>query len=257
MGFQNKMIETKRSLGQNFFINKNLAKQIAKIVLEENPNIIVEIGPGTGSFTQFLHKDNLQKLLLIEKDNTLSKKLAKEYSLAEIINIDFLKWSFEELEKYRDKRILFFGSLPYNVSKKIIKKIITSEYFNTNSYFIIQKEVAQKYTNLHPNNSLLSTYTNLFADVKRLFDISPESFKPRPKVNSSFIRFSPKKIEVDLDPKTFKRFLETCFGQPRKTLRNNLKNSYSFKSSEVKDLLSQRPQHLSLSEYLFLFSNIK
>jgi 16S rRNA (adenine1518-N6/adenine1519-N6)-dimethyltransferase len=257
MGFQGQIIETKRSLGQNFFINKNLAKQISEIVLGENPAIIVEIGPGTGSFTQFFVQENSRNLLLIEKDDTLARELKKEYPSVEIVNKDFLEWDFQELEQYKDKRILFFGSLPYNVSKKIIKKVISSKYFNTNSYFIIQKEVAQKYTNLQPNNSVLSVYTKLFSDSKKLLDISPESFKPRPKVNSSLVRFSPKDVDLNIDKDNFLKFLHNCFRQPRKTLKNSLKGSYTFNNQEVDKLLSRRPQHLSLDEFLFLYSNIK
>ena len=240
MGFQDKVIETKKSLGQNFFVNKNLAQQISDIVIEENPEVVVEIGPGAGSFTQFLREQNF-KLILIEKDETLSSLLGEKYPKAEVRNVDFLEWEMGDLEEHIEKKILFFGSLPYNVSKKIIKKIIKSKYFNTNSYFIIQKEVAQKYTDLEPNNNFLSVSTHLYADVKRLFDISPESFKPRPKVNSSFVRFSPKDIIPELDKKAFEKFLKICFKQPRKTLHNNLKNSFSFGEGEGKELLSKSP----------------
>jgi 16S rRNA (adenine1518-N6/adenine1519-N6)-dimethyltransferase len=255
MGFQSKIAETKKSLGQNFFVNKNLAKQITDIVEKENADLIVEIGPGSGSFTQFLVTQN-SDLLLIEKDDVLSKTLTEEYPSVKVRNADFLEWEFDELKSYSKERILFFGSLPYNVSKKIIQKIISSKYFNTNSYFIIQKEVAEKYVTLEPNNSILSTYTSLFANVKRLFDISPESFKPRPNVNSSFVRFSPKETDRDIDVEAFKKFLQTCFKYPRKTLKNNLKNSFDVKNKDTQKLLSKRPQHLSLNEFLFLFGNI-
>lgn len=254
MGFQGKIGKTKRSLGQNFFVNRNLAKQITDIVEKENADLIVEIGPGSGSFTQFLVKYDTD-LLLIEKDDVLSKTLTKEYPSVKVKNTDFLEWEFGELKSYPKKRILFFGSLPYNVSKKIIQKIISSNYFNTDSYFIIQKEVAEKYTDLEPNNSILSVYTHLFADVKRLFDISPESFKPRPNVNSSFVRFSPRNTDRNIDVEAFKKFLQTCFKYPRKTLRNNLKNSFDVEHKKAEKLLSKRPQHLSLNEFLFLFGN--
>jgi 16S rRNA (adenine1518-N6/adenine1519-N6)-dimethyltransferase len=255
MGFQGKVGKTKRSLGQNFFVNRNLAKQITDIIEKENADLIVEIGPGSGSFTQFLVKQN-SDLLLIEKDDVLSKILAEEYPSVKVKNTDFLEWEFDELKSYSKKRILFFGSLPYNVSKKIIQQILSSNYFNTASYFIIQKEVAEKYTDLEPNNSILSVYTSLFADVKRLFDISPESFKPRPNVNSSFVRFAPKNMDIDIDVEAFKKFLQTCFKYPRKTLRNNLKDSFKIENKKTQELLSKRPQHLSLNEFLFLFSNI-
>jgi 16S rRNA (adenine1518-N6/adenine1519-N6)-dimethyltransferase len=256
MGFQSKVIESKRSLGQNFFVNKNLAKQIADIVIEQKPDILIEIGPGTGYFTQFFIQHPLQ-LIAVEKDNVLAEKLQGKYPSTEVKNTDFLEWDLNELDQYREKKILFFGSLPYNVSKRIVKKIVESKYFNMDSFFIIQKEVAQKYTSVQPDNCLLSVYTGLYSDSKRLFDISPKSFKPSPKVNSSFVRFSPKEVDANLDRKAFEKFLKVCFKQPRKTLHNNLKNSFVFKNQKAKELLSQRPQHLSLNEFLFLFSNIR
>jgi 16S rRNA (adenine1518-N6/adenine1519-N6)-dimethyltransferase len=246
-------MKTKKSLGQNFFINKNLSLQITNEVLQNEPDIIVEIGPGTGSFTNLLNKENIQ-LLLIEKDRELIDNLSKTFPKAVVLNEDFLEWGMEELDKYKDMKILFFGSLPYNVSKPIIRKIIESKYFKHPAYFIIQKEVAQKYTSREPENNLLSLEAQLFAVVKKLINISPDSFKPRPKVNSSFVSFSPQKCDFDIDIDEFKKFLNICFKQPRKTLKNNLKKHSFTNSCDL--LLQKRPQHLSIQEYIFLFSNL-
>jgi 16S rRNA (adenine1518-N6/adenine1519-N6)-dimethyltransferase len=250
----------KKSLGQNFFINKNLCKQIIDIVMQEGPNLLVEIGPGTGSFTTFFSKESID-LMLVEKDKTLSNTLSTLFTEAKIKNIDFLDWDYEELDKYKKDKVVFFGSLPYNVSKPIIRKIIESSYFKNPVYFIIQKEVAEKYITKEPDNNLLSLNTQLYADVKRLFNISPDSFRPKPKVNSSFVVFTPKENNLSIEIKDFKKFLKISFTQPRKTLKNNLKNSFSSmrenkESDNINKLLSKRPQHLSLKEYLFLYNNL-
>jgi 16S rRNA (adenine1518-N6/adenine1519-N6)-dimethyltransferase len=249
-----------KSLGQNFFINKNLCKQIVEIVMKEKPDFIVEIGPGTGSFTNFFSKESID-LMLVEKDKTLSNTLSTLFTEAKIKNIDFLDWDYEELDKYKKDKVVFFGSLPYNVSKPIIRKIIESSYFKNPVYFIIQKEVAEKYITKEPDNNLLSLNTQLYADVKRLFNISPDSFRPKPKVNSSFVVFTPKENNLSIEIKDFKKFLKISFTQPRKTLKNNLKNSFSSmrenkESDNINKLLSKRPQHLSLKEYLFLYNNL-
>ncbi len=241
----------KKSLGQNFFINENLGNKIVEYVKQSNPDIIVEIGPGRGFFTKKLSQISPQ-LLLVEKDDELAKQLAESYPL--VINIDFLEWDFEELEKYKGKKIIFFGSLPYNVSKPIIQKILSSNFFNTTAYFIVQKEVAEKYTTLHPENNVLSIRTQLFAKPSRLFNISPGSFFPKPKVESSFIGFSPNKQSYNIDYDEFIRFVEICFKSPRKTLKNNLKNTkYTILNT---DYMLKRPQELSLDEYLKLFENM-
>ena len=244
----------KKSLGQNFFVNKNLSTQIAEIVLKEKPDVIVEIGPGLGAFTQFFAKENI-KFFAIEKDDDLSLELKNSYPSVFVKNIDFLSWDFSELEPFKEKKITFFGSLPYNVSKKIIKKIITSKFFNSPSFFIIQKEVAEKYCAKEPNNNFLSVSTSLNADTNKLFNISSESFKPRPNVNSTFIQFTPKNIPLE-NIKAFEKFLHNAFRQPRKTLKNNLGSNYSFTKEDITPLLQKRPQHLSLEQYLYLFDNV-
>lgn len=247
-------MKAKKSLGQNFFINKNLCTQIIDTVIRENPDLIVEIGPGKGSFTEFLYNTNI-KTLLVEKDDELATELKQRFPNCIVVNEDFLDWDYKELEAFKDKEILFFGSLPYNVSKPIIRKIIESEYFKKNAYFIVQKEVAEKYIAKEPNNNLLALQTHLYSSPKRILNISPESFNPRPKVNSSFIVFQPIKDNYDIDLRSFKNFLKNSFTQPRKTLRNNLKHIEFNKKENTEKLLRKRPQHLSLEEYISLYNN--
>jgi len=250
-------MKSKKSLGQNFFINKNLCNQIAQIIVKENPDVIVEIGPGTGIFTSSIREIYKKDMILIEKDDFLAKKLQMFMPDLKILNMDFLDWDFTELEKYKNSKILFWGSLPYNVSKPIIKKIISSKYFISTSYFIIQKEVAEKYISKEPNNNLLAVQTSIYASAKRLFDISSDSFSPRPKVNSSFISFTPKnKIPENLKGEEFSSFLQNSFKQPRKTIRNNLHNITFQEESIIEELLNKRPQHLSLDDYSLLFSKV-
>lgn len=249
-------MKAKRSLGQNFFANRNLAEQISNIVLENNPDLIVEIGPGTGSFTKYLSEG--KDLLLIEKDDILSENLRSKFPKTTVLNIDFLDWEMEELIPYSNEKIIFFGSLPYNVSKPIIRKIIRSDYFNSFAYFIIQKEVAEKYIARAPDSNILSLETEIFATSKKLFDISRESFRPKPNVTSSFVSFSAKNSSFDYDIGDFESFLQTIFRHPRKTVKNNLgKMHIKNNDKEIERLLSMRPQHLQLEEVRYLFSNIQ
>ena len=249
-------MKPKKALGQNFFSNSNLGNSIVERIQENRPDIMVEIGPGQGFFTKRLIAIS-PTIILVEKDDNLADTLSKTFLNSNIINIDFLNWDMAELERYKGRKITFFGSLPYNVSKKIIKKILQSEYFNANAYFIIQKEVAEKYCDREPDNNFLSLETQLYAQCKKLFDISPNSFIPRPKVTSSFIKITPNSNSYDVDYRQFTTFLLSAFKQPRKTLNNNLKN-YSFATSkEIDELLGKRPQHLSISQYIFLFSKVQ
>lgn len=241
----------KKSLGQNFFINEHLGERIIDYIAQENPDLIVEIGPGRGFFTQKLSKIT-PNLLLIEKDNELAQELSLTYP--NTINTDFLDWNFKELEEEKDKKIIFFGSLPYNVSKPIIQRIISSEFFNNNCYFIVQKEVAEKYIAKSPDSNILSLKSQLSAISTKLLDISPGSFFPPPKVTSSLICFAPKPEKIQVNNEKFVKFLEKSFRSPRKTLRNNLKGT-NF-NTDTLALLDKRPQELTLDEYLFLFNNL-
>ncbi|HOV34400.1 MAG TPA: rRNA adenine dimethyltransferase family protein [Candidatus Dojkabacteria bacterium] len=247
-------MKPKKSLGQNFFVNKNLAEQIANIVLSEHHDVLVEIGPGQGYFTK-IFVEKRENIIAVEKDNELSNDLSIRFPQITVVNEDFLYWDFEQLKNLQDKKILFFGSLPYNTCKKIIKKVISSEYFNTASYFIIQKEVSQKYTNLEPKNNLLAIQTRLYADSKKLFDISGASFNPHPKVTSSLIKFLPSKKDIT-DTEEFSAFLTECFKHPRKTLSSNLRQKY-YVPPQYNELLTKRAQHLSLEQYLQMFSEVK
>ena len=118
---------------------------------------------------------------------------------------------------------------------------------------LIPKEVAEKYTARAPESNLLSLRAQIYSNCKKLIDIGPSSFRPSPKVNSSFIMFSPTNKDLDINIPAFESFLERCFNHPRKTLRNNLR-SYKF-NSDFDKLLEKRPQHLSLEEYLQLFNH--
>jgi len=244
----------KKSLGQNFFVNENLGEKIINFVKEENPEVVVEIGPGRGFFTQKLAQFT-SNLVLIEKDDALAQALKNQFPNATILNIDFLDWDFKELEQFKDKKLVFYGSLPYNVSKPIIHRILSSRFFFNNCYFIIQKEVAEKYITKEPNNNILSLRTQLFAKPKKLMDIHPGAFMPQPKVMSSVIRFSPiLKQQNNINEEKFVKFIENCFRSPRKTLRNNLKNISARLQSE--ELLDKRPQELTLEQYIQIFTNL-
>ncbi|KKQ11196.1 MAG: Ribosomal RNA small subunit methyltransferase A [candidate division WS6 bacterium GW2011_GWE1_36_69] len=243
----------KKSLGQNFFVNENLGEKIINFVKDESPEIIVEIGPGRGFFT---HKLSIfsQQLVLIEKDDILAEDLKISFPNSIVLNQDFLDWNFKELEQFSGKKIIFYGSLPYNISKPIIQKIISSGFFSNNCYFIIQKEVAEKYVSKEPNNNILSLRTQLYAKPKKLMDINPGAFMPRPKVMSSVIKFSPIEKQTDINEEKFIKFIENCFRSPRKTLRNNLKNISSRLQDE--ELFNKRPQELTLEQYIHIFTNL-
>lgn len=240
-------MKVKKSLGQNFFINENLGKYIINIITQQECKSIIEIGPGLGFFTQKII-NNFDEVTIVEKDRDLAQNLKFQFPKALVINDDFLNIN---LNSIASKDTIFFGSLPFNVSKKIIEKIIESEYFTRTAFFITQKEVAEKYIYKHPY-SILSLTTAVYAECKKMFDISPDSFRPKPHVSSTFISFSPTKRVVK-NTDDIKRLIKLSFKQPRKKILNNLKGTQFEKGAqEFKNL---RAEQLSLDDFIQLYNH--
>jgi len=238
-------MKAKKSLGQNFFVNENLGNYIINILSNSNCTSVIEIGPGLGFFTEKLVK-KFKNVIVIEKDKEIAQNLKFQFPKVLVINNDFLDIN---LDTIADQNTTFFGSLPFNVSKKIIKKIVESRYFTNPSFFIIQKEVAEKYLYKKPY-SILSLTTAMYADCKKVFDISSDSFRPKPHVTSSFISFSPTKRKID-NKEDIANLIKLSFRQPRKNILNNLKGTRFEKGTqEFKNL---RPEQLSLDDYIKLY----
>lgn len=233
-------MKAKRSLGQNFFINKNLGESIVQYI--PRGNTVVEIGPGQGFFTQLL-TERFKDVIAIEKDKELADILKQLHTKVQIFEADFLSF---DLNLLPSRHVSFFGSLPYNVSKPIIKKIIESDYFTNPAYFIVQKEVAEKYIYKKPYN-ILSLTTAIYADTKKIFNIGPESFRPRPNVESALLQLTPAKRDIQ-QKDTLKELIINSFRQPRKNLKNNLRNTPF--EEYLGEYSSKRASDLTLEEYL-------
>ena len=139
------LIKPKKSLGQNFLIDNNILNLIADIGEIKNDDIVLEVGPGTGNLTEKLLLKNPKKILLIEKDKNLSKKLKLKFDKkVNLINEDILKINEENLS---NKKMIFFGNLPYNISTQILVKWIRLKNLNKvckKFILMFQKEVAER-----------------------------------------------------------------------------------------------------------------
>lgn len=239
-----------KSLGQNFFNNQNLAKWIVDNVMSEKPKSIIEIGPGDGYFTK-IFLDKLENITVIEKDLELATFLSQKFPNLKIVNTDILLWE-DSLDTYI-KPLVIYGSLPYNISKRIISKYIKLKGIKA-MYFIIQKEVAQKYISHDNHTSTLSVMTSLYAKVELLKIIKPGNFIPKPKVDSALVKITPIERGILSDTSKVEKVVKQAFTNPRKTLRNNLK---TFNLSNIDpELLNKRPENLSTEEYIELSNRI-
>ena len=111
------MIKAKKSLGQNFLIDRNILEKITNLITIQGKNIL-EIGPGTGNLTSFILKNNPKKFFVIEKDEDLVLKLSNDFKdKIKIINDDVLNVNEKNID---DDKLVVFGNLPYNISTEIL-----------------------------------------------------------------------------------------------------------------------------------------
>ena len=249
------MIKAKKSLGQNFLIDNKILETIVNITLIENKTIL-EIGPGSGNLTSFILKKKPKKIIVVEKDTVLANKLNNNFkNQLTVINKDILKIDENSLS---NENLMVFGNLPYNISTEILSKWIIN--LNDNFWFdslilMFQKEVADRILAKFNTSSYgrLSILSNWKLNIKKICDIKPESFSPKPKIDSSLLFFSPKKNFFKIkNPKTLEKITRIFFNHRRKMLRkpfNQLFNGNEHILNKLKIDLNLRPQNLDFEKY--------
>ena len=252
------MIKAKKSLGQNFLIDKIILEKIVNLTNIENKNIL-EIGPGTGNLTSYILKKKPKKFFVVEKDNDLAINLDNKFNnKLEIINDDILK--IDETNLSKDK-ITVFGNLPYNISTEILNKWIINlkdKFWFDCLVLMFQKEVADRIiAEFNTSNyGRLTIICNWKLNVNKIIDIKPEAFYPKPKIDSSLLIFYPKKNFIEIkNPKNLEKVTRIFFNQRRKMLKkpyNQLFNGDRRILDKLKIDLNLRPQNLDLDTYYML-----
>ena len=249
------MIRAKKSLGQNFLIDREVLEKITNVVQIKDKTIL-EVGPGTGNLTSFILKKNPKKMFVIEKDDNLAINLSETFKdQLTIINDDILQ--VDENLIFKNK-VTVFGNLPYNISTEILSKWITQtkdEFWFNNLILMFQKEVADRIIAKFNTSDYgrLSILSNWKLNVEKICDIKPESFSPRPKIESSLLFFSPKKNFYKIkNPKNLEKVTRIFFNHRRKMLKkpfNQLFNGDQRVLNELKIDLNLRPQNLDFDTY--------
>lgn len=261
-------LQPKKKFGQNFLISDAVLTNIVKKSEFKQNDIVLEIGAGTGNLTQKL-LPIVKQIIAIEIDKSLCEILKKEnHSNIIIINEDILNLNLKELiKKYKINKII--GNLPYYIATKIIRELLNLPY--KQAILMFQKEVAERIIAKANNKQygILSVISQFYADVKIILKVKKENFFPKPKVDSSIIKFTPsRKIKVK-DEKVFLQVVKAAFGHRRKTLINSLLQSLTINREKLINIFNQlniplniRAENLSIKSFgelsdEFLKQNIK
>ena len=249
------MIKAKKSLGQNFLTDRDILEKIVSTVLVKDQNIL-EVGPGTGNLTSYILKNDPKKVTVIEKDNDLADNLKENFKdKITIINDDIL--NIDENLLF-NKKVTVFGNLPYNISTEILSKWIINlkdNFWFDHLVLMFQKEVADRIIANFNNSTYgrLSILANWKLNVKKICDINPESFFPKPKINSSLLLFSPKQdFHKIKDPKNLEKVTRIFFSQRRKMLKKPFNQLFNGDQKVLDKLiidLNLRPQNLDFDTY--------
>ena len=250
------MIKAKKSLGQNFLIDRNIIEKITTVV-DIKEKIVLEIGPGTGNLTSSLITKNPKKIYVVEKDNYLSSLLKQKFDNQVIVlNEDILNLN-ENL--ICDEKLTVFGNLPYNISTEILTKWILNldnkNIWFSNLILMFQKEVADRIISDYNCSSYgrLTILANWKLNIKKIIDIKPNSFFPKPRIDSTLLFFSPKKEFLKLEnPYNLEKITRIFFSHRRKMIKKPFNQIFSNKTNILSKLnisLNLRPQNLNSETY--------
>ena len=246
----------RKRFGQNFLHDSGVIQQIANAIHPSAEDHLVEIGPGKGAITEQL-LPACKQLDAIELDRDLLPVLQKRFSENNdfvLHSADALKFDFCQLQQHQKLRIV--GNLPYNISTPLIFHILDKRECIQDMHFMLQKEVVERLA-ASPHNKAygkLSIMTQVQCQVESLFDIPPHAFDPAPKVQSAFVRLTPREqplVSSEQLP-AFGKLVTAAFAQRRKTLRNNLKKLVDIEKASGDIDLSLRAENLTIENFLTL-----
>ena len=185
-------VKSKKSLGQNFLVDNNILKKIVDVGKISKIDSVIEIGPGTGNLTNYIIDSQPKDITVVEKDSNLVKILKNKFNnKINIINDDVLELD----ENFYKKKFTVFGNLPYNISTQILANWCLNNNLRFKRLILMfQKEVADRIiAKVNTKEySRITILANWKFDIKKIFDVSPNCFFPRPKIESTLLEFLPK-----------------------------------------------------------------
>jgi len=247
------MIKAKKDLGQNFLIDEVALNKIFELINPRTKDHFLEIGPGKGALTTIL-TESVRRLDAVEldKDLLLNLKLINSDKLY-IHNENILHFNINNI--FDNGKLRIVGNLPYNISTDIM--LWSFKYLSEfeDMHFMFQKEFGERLS-AKPNNKSygrISVLTQYLTELDTVLYLEPESFNPRPSVESVFIRFMPIKDRNILSPVSIKlqEVTKQAFMHRRKMIGKSLKKILTSKQLDKLGIdLSLRPENLSVNDYV-------
>jgi 16S rRNA (adenine1518-N6/adenine1519-N6)-dimethyltransferase len=244
-------VRPKKSLGQHFLNDQNIARKIVDSIVGQ-PELVLEIGPGMGVLTRYFAEKQFNfKVVEIDKESVEYLKSNLQIPDEKIIFGDFLQL---ELEKLFPSQYAIIGNFPYNISSQIFFKVLDNRQHVSQVVCMIQKEVAERISAPPGSKTygILSVLLQAFYDIKYLFTVNENVFMPSPKVKSAVIRFTRNStIKLDCNEELFFKIVKASFNQRRKTLRNSLRAFYK-PETLTSDIFNLRPERLGVQDFVEL-----
>jgi len=256
-----------KKFGQNFLTSPAIAQRIvdsADLTIEDT---VLEIGPGKGVLTALM-AERCRRVWAVEIDPRWAEKLSSDFCQSDkirIINRDILQYDMSELIRDSSGRYKVVANLPYNITVPILEILLTASCKPASIVVMVQKEMAERITAKPGKKDYgsLSLFIQYHAKAEKLFNVSPGSFFPRPKVISSIIRLIPYSNPplVLNDEDDFFCFVKTSFSQRRKMLRSVLREQNKWPEKILSNCpsidLSRRAETLDLKEFHELYNHLK
>ena len=253
-------MQAKKRFGQNFLTDKKLLEDLVNLINVASNDRVLEIGPGKGDLTKILI-NICDSYFGIELDKDLLVFLKKKFpkNINAFIGGDILKLNPSEIYASNEFRVI--GNIPYNISSPILDWCEKHYEKILDMHFMLQKEFALRCAGNEKTSSYgrLSVICNYLYEVTILKEVSKEFFNPEPKVDSLFVRFSPKKKKVNQkELRNLKKVTRALFNKKRKKISNSLEDVLQKESIDKLDLnFNLRPDELSLNEYLQISALVK
>ena len=242
-------MRARKRFGQHFLTDTAVLGRIVDCIAPRPNDHLLEVGPGQGALTEFLH-GTTERFLAIEIDRDLAPMLRARFPGLELLVADVLRFDFTELGKQAPWRIA--GNLPYNISSPLLIRLLAARAYIRDMHFMLQKELAERVIAVPGTRdwSRLSVVVQYHCSVETLFDVEPSSFSPPPRVRSSLVRLVPRAQSLPLrHPGCLDLVLRTAFSARRKRLGNALK-SVQIDWEQARVDTNARPDQLSVSDYV-------